>query len=440
MKACPTCQRLYSSDAGFCPVDGAALKLASEIEVPAARDDKRIGQHICGGRYHVRRRVADGGMGRVYQALDTQEQRSVAIKVLHPEVACDEVGVERFKREWQLSARLSHAHIVEVLDFHETEDESYALVMEYLEGEELRTMLQRDTVVRAERGLRMLAQLAIGLEQPHSLKLVHRDIKPDNIFLCGTEDGVVVKLLDFGSVRDNRAGAAKLTMLGTTIGSPYYMSPEQAQGLPDLDHRADVWSIAAILYEALSGELPFAGNTGPQILLAILSREPQPPSLFTNADAFRGDRLPEAVDDALSDAFTKNPAIRIGSVGALADRVGAAFGLSGSHVDWAYLPERKLRALMRPALDAARGAGKLSTSAGDGPSLDVPQAMTPPAHRETSGDRAPPSRAFHDDAKFHDDDFAMGVPARSSSKLGRNVVLVAGVGLVLIAVAAIVLL
>src|SRR5438093_12350503 len=122
--------------------------------------------------------------------------------------------------------------------------------------------MQREKLVRAERVIRILSQMAIGLEQPHARKLVHRDIKPDNIFLCGTEEGPVVKLLDFGSVRDNSEGAKKLTVVGTTIGSPFYMSPEQAQGLPDLDHRADVWSIAAIAYEALTGQVPFYGSTG----------------------------------------------------------------------------------------------------------------------------------------------------------------------------------
>ncbi len=441
MKACPKCQRLFPLDAGFCPVDGAALQLADDVAVANDPEDSNIGTLLCGGRYHVRRKVADGGMGRVYQALDKTAQRSVAIKVLHPEIAGDEVAVERFKREWQLSARLSHAHIVEVLDFQETDDDSFALVMEYLEGEELRTLLQRDRVVRTERMVRILAQLAIGLEQPHSLKLVHRDIKPDNIFLCGTADGVDVKLLDFGSVRDNREGAKKLTMLGTTIGSPYYMSPEQAQGLPDLDHRADVWSIAAIAYEALSAELPFGGTTGPQILLAILSREPQPPSLFTNSDSFRGDRLPPAFDDAISDALTKDPSIRIGTVGMLADRVGAAFGLTGTHKDWAYMPEKKLRALMRPALDAARGPARSST-VGDPAALAGASGAAAyagaAAHAAGSAAGAGGSSAgwtggsSHD--QFHDDDFVMGVPEKSSS--ARLYLILGGVGVVLAAVAA----
>ena len=240
MKVCETCYRLFDDDAGFCPFDATQLKGTDEAERPESEDDPRIGAVVCRGAYQIWRKVADGGMGRVYQALDIEAERSVALKVLHAEVADDEVALERFKREYALSAELPHDHIVEVLDFKKTEDGSYALVMEYLEGEELRMFLRREKKLSPARLIRMLSQLAIGLKEPHNRQLVHRDIKPDNIFMCDRPEGPLVKLLDFGSVRDNSEGAKKLTVVGTTIGSPFYMSPEQAQGLPDLDHRADV--------------------------------------------------------------------------------------------------------------------------------------------------------------------------------------------------------
>jgi serine/threonine protein kinase len=141
LKTCKACHRLFPDDGAFCPVDGQALVATAEAEPPSDPEDQRVGNKLCGGRYQVWRRVADGGMGRVYQALDLQEGRSVALKILHPEVAQDTVSVERFKREFEFSAALPHDHIVEVLAFEKTEDQSYALVMEYLEGEELRTLL-----------------------------------------------------------------------------------------------------------------------------------------------------------------------------------------------------------------------------------------------------------------------------------------------------------
>jgi serine/threonine-protein kinase len=348
LKTCQACYRLFSDDGGFCPVDGQALRPIAEAKPPSDPEDKRVGASFCAGRYQIWRRVADGGMGRVYQALDTQAERGVALKILHPEVAMDGVAVERFKREFECSAALPHDHIVDVLDFQKTEDQSYALVMEYLEGEELRTLLKREKVLPPERVIRMMAQAAIGLQAAHDRKVVHRDMKPDNIFLCGTREGDQTKLLDFGSVRDNSAGAKKLTVMGTTIGSPFYMSPEQAQALPDLDHRADVWSMAAIAYECLTGTLPFKGTTGPSILLAILSHDPPPPS-----EAGKAHDVPATLDAVIEEALAKTAGIRTPSIGALVDRIGAAYGLAGTHDVWAKTPQDELGAQIKAGLPAA---------------------------------------------------------------------------------------
>lgn len=338
VKGCPSCGRLYPDDAGYCPIDG--FPLTSATLAPAARDheDARLGTLVC-GRYEVRRVIADGGMGRVYEALDTLARRNVALKILHPDVASDPVSVERFRREFAVSAQLPHDHIVEVFDFRPTSDGSYVLVMEFLYGEELRATLQREGVLAPARVVRMLSQLAVGLDPPHARKLVHRDLKPDNVFLCQTHDGDIVKILDFGSVKDKADTATKLTVLGTTIGSPYYMAPEQAQGLETLDHRADVWALAAISYECVTGRVPFQGSTGTGILVAILTKQPERPSV---AGAGQKYPVPAALDAVIAQAFMKNPAQRIPTVGALADAVGAAYGLTGEHRQWATIPQGTL--------------------------------------------------------------------------------------------------
>ena len=341
MKACRLCGRLYPDDAGFCPVDGAQLSSATQVPVMADDHDARIGQLMC-NRYQVRRVVADGGMGRVYEALDMQMRRNVALKVLHADVAGDQVAVERFKREFEVSKLLPHDHIVEVLDFQPTSDGSFALVMEYLYGEELRATLKREGTIPPARMVRLLSQAAIGLDAAHARKLVHRDLKPDNLFLCQTSDGDIVKLLDFGSVKDKGESAKKLTVLGTTIGSPYYMAPEQAQGLETLDHRADVWALAAIIYESVVGTVPFMGVNGPSILLEILTKEPKPPSQAVKPDAKHP--VPTTLDRVMTHAFKKQAGQRIGSVGALADAVGAAYGLTGTHQEWAKTAEGELTA------------------------------------------------------------------------------------------------
>jgi serine/threonine-protein kinase len=283
--------------------------------------------------------VADGGMGRVYEALDMVAQRNVALKVLHPEVARDEVAVERFKREFEVSKQLSHEHIVEVTDFQPTTDGSWVLVMEFLYGEELRATLKRQKTIRPARLVRMLSQVALGLDPAHAKKLVHRDLKPDNLFLCQTTVGDIVKLLDFGSVKDKTSNAKKLTVMGTTIGSPYYMAPEQAQGLDTLDHRADVWALAAIAFECIAGTVPFKGVNGPSILLEILTKEPPAPSV---AGAGQKHPIPPGVDRAILAALKKTASLRTPSVGVLADQVGQAYGLEGGHAEWAVTPEEEL--------------------------------------------------------------------------------------------------
>jgi serine/threonine protein kinase len=364
-------------------------------------------------RYQVRRVVADGGMGRVYQALDMQDKSGVAIKVLHPDVARDAVAVERFKREYEVSKLLPHEHIVDVKDFQETEDKSFALVMEYLEGEELRTLIKRDKRLPPERIVRMLAQVAIGLDSAHRQKLVHRDLKPDNIFLCGTRDGDVVKVLDFGSVKDKGSMAKKLTVVGTTIGSPFYMAPEQAQGLDTLDARADVWALAAITYECITGTVPFQGVNGPSILLSILTKDPIPP---TQAGKESPTPIPPTIDDLMEVALAKNPNIRTRTVGEFADALGHAYGLSGSHMDWAYTPQSTLAQMIQTALPKVM-SGQQRPGAPTAPEMPAVQFgaggyHAPPPAMSYGGQGAmavqpmtPSYRTVADDAEF-----VMGVP------------------------------
>ena len=348
MKSCPKCMRVFPDDAGFCPADGSALQFASMVPVAMTGEDPRLGKRLC-GRYEIRRVVADGGMGRVYEGIDKQTATRIAVKVLHDDVAKDDVALERFKREYEISSSLPHDHIVKVLDFQRDETEGvWLLVMEFLDGEELRFILKREKVIPPERLIRMLAQAAIGLDEAHGRQFVHRDLKPDNLFLCGTREGDNIKLLDFGSVKDKNKDAKKLTVLGTTIGSPYYMAPEQAQGLETLDARADVFALAAITYECVTGTVPFTGNNGPSILLAILTKDPDPPSKKQGKYP-----IPQALDDVLETGLAKNPNIRTKTVGELATAVGHAYGLEGDHKAWAHMPQADLARLVTEGLARA---------------------------------------------------------------------------------------
>lgn len=331
--------RVLPDDAGFCPADGTALQFASLVPIASTTDDPRLGTRLC-NRYELRRVVADGGMGRVYEGIDKQTNTRIAVKVLHSDVSKDEVARERFKREYDISSQLPHDHIVKVIDFQrDAVSGVWLLVMEFLDGEELRFILKRERFLPPERVVRMLSQVALGLDEAHARQFVHRDLKPDNLFLCGTREGDDVKILDFGSVKDKNKDAKKLTVLGTTIGSPFYMAPEQAQGLETLDARADVFALAAITYECVTGTVPFTGNNGPSILLAILTKEPDPPS--TKAQNAKH-HVPQALDDVLEEALAKNPNIRTKTVGDLADAVGRAYGLDGDHKSWARMPSTDL--------------------------------------------------------------------------------------------------
>jgi serine/threonine-protein kinase len=355
-------------------------------------------------RYQVRRVVADGGMGRVYEALDMQDKKGVAVKVLHPDVARDNIAVERFKREFEVSKLLPHDHIVDVRDFQETDDKSYALVMEFLDGEELRMVLKREKRLMPARVVRMLSQAAIGLDEAHRRQLVHRDLKPDNLFLCGTREGDVLKLLDFGSVKDKSQQAKKLTVVGTTIGSPYYMAPEQAQGLETLDARADVWALAAISYECLTGTVPFQGINGPSILLSILTKDPIPP---TQAGKDSPVPIPPTIDDLIEVALAKNMNIRTKSVGELADSFGRAYGLSGDHLSWAYTPEAVLGQTIQaelPRMLAAKPAATVGAMAD--PFAGTATALAPGSpvmHQVYPAPAGVPTTV-------PDDEFVMGVP------------------------------
>ncbi len=412
MKACPACHRLYPAEGAFCSQDGTALLPHEQVAAQSDPDDRLLGTQLL-ARYEVRRIVADGGMGRVYEARDTQADRRVAIKVLHPEVARDPVSLERFKREYEISKDLPHAHIVDVLDFQQASTGQWVMVMEFLDGEELRALLKREAKVSPAKMVRVLSQVAVGLDEAHRREFVHRDLKPDNIFLCDSQEGPIVKVLDFGSVRINKnRQMSKLTSLGTTIGSPFYMSPEQAQGKEELDHRADVFALGAIVYEALTGQVPFTGANGPAILLAILTKNPPP--ISTRVDPSVG--LPASLDDVIDDALAKKPETRTPTVGALADAFGRAFGLPGDHHAWAGAPVQQLET----QIAEARASGRAGAVTVDDPFAADPFAAGVP---QPPGQYAPPPPPPAAAPRAMDDAFAAanvsmeaaGVPQRPTA-------------------------
>jgi len=217
-------------------------------------------------RYVLERELGRGGMATVFLAQDLKHDRPVAVKVLRPELAAT-VGPARFRREIHLAARLQHPHILTVLDSGETAGQLW-YTMPYVEGETLRDRLQREGQLPVEEALRIAREAAQALQYAHEHGVVHRDIKPANLLL--TRDGNTL-VADFGIARVLGGGDERLTETGLSIGTPAYMSPEQAAGEPMLDVRTDLYSLASVLYEMVAGEPPFTGPTAQAIITKRLS-------------------------------------------------------------------------------------------------------------------------------------------------------------------------
>ena len=241
---------------------------------------------LIGGRYRVVRLLGAGGMGSVYEAIDASTGARVAVKVITAEAAASEVLMSRFAREAEAAAAIDTPHIVRVLGSGRDEERHLPfLVMEYLDGEDLHQLIKRLGALSPDLALRIAAQACLGLQKAHEARIVHRDIKPANFFLAQMANGErVVKLLDFGVAKiksdptaASSADAAELTRTGSMLGSPLYMSPEQARGRRDLDHRSDIWSFGVVLYASLCGHTPHRDtDLLGELLILICTEAPEP--------------------------------------------------------------------------------------------------------------------------------------------------------------------
>jgi eukaryotic-like serine/threonine-protein kinase len=276
--------------------------------------DKNLPQKgdLVAGKYQIDRMLGSGGMGAVYQVTHRVTGKAFAIKWLLPRLSAETDAVQRFIREAQVAGRVDHPNIVEVYDVGQ-EGETFYMVMELLTGESLAQRIESKGRLSASEICQILIPVARGLDAAHRAGVIHRDLKPDNIFLCRAEDGSdLPKLLDFGiSKVSELAGevSSGITRQGAIMGTPFYMAPEQMRG-HGVDARTDVYALGVIMYQALSGQLPFTGETFADLLLKIVSTDPRP--LATLApDA------PKALVELVERALARDQAARVPTAAAL---------------------------------------------------------------------------------------------------------------------------
>ncbi|MDH5804101.1 MAG: serine/threonine protein kinase [Gemmatimonadota bacterium] len=295
MKVCTTCGKEYADDQSFCPADGSALRSASG-------SNDLVG-NIVADRYRIIKKLGEGGMGAVYLGEHVKMGRKSAIKVISSSMADDADSIARFNREAANAARINHHNVCGIYDFGETPDGVVYLAMEFIEGEALTDLIEREGALSPRRAGLILRQAAEALAAAHELGIVHRDLKPDNIMIAKGRDGSdLVKVVDFGIAKAMGGDQdQQVTKTGLVVGTPEYMSPEQLAG-DQVDGRSDIFSLALVLFRMLTGVLPFQADTAQEVMIKRLTDDP----LRLN-EARPGGNFPPALQQAMDRALEKMP-------------------------------------------------------------------------------------------------------------------------------------
>jgi serine/threonine protein kinase len=297
MKYCATCKTVYPADFQCCPKDGSALSSSSELLPGMVIRDK----------YQILQQIGSGGMATVYQVRHLAFNEIRAIKLINSQLADGDQFSKRLRSEAVIARKLQHPNAVHVEDLDRTEDGRPFIVMEYVEGQNLRTVIRQEGPLPVLRALHIAAQVTSALAAAHRLGIIHRDIKPDNIHLISQPDGSdFVKVLDFGIAKftDDLSSSAPRTGSGLIVGTPQYVSPEQAMGRQtgELDGRSDLYTLGIVVYEMLTGRVPFDSDTPVGLLVHHLHTAPLPPN------ELRPDLgIPQSVSEVLMKALEKNP-------------------------------------------------------------------------------------------------------------------------------------
>ena len=276
---------------------------------------------VIAERYRLVSLLGRGGMGAVWRADHVSLNSPVALKFIDPGVSSSEEAIARFMREAQSAAALRSSHVVQIFDYGVDRGVQY-IAMELLNGESLNTRLERMGQLPPADVVRILTQVARAVGKAHEAGIVHRDLKPDNVFLVKEEDHEIAKVLDFGIAKVSSQGVqpGSGTRTGAVLGTPYYMSPEQAQGTKSVDFRSDLWSMAVIAYQCVTGELPFKSEALGDLILKICMLPLPVPSAHAN--------VPKAFDAWFARGANREPALRFGSARELAEALRVALGVT----------------------------------------------------------------------------------------------------------------
>ncbi|WP_437275534.1 serine/threonine-protein kinase [Sorangium sp. So ce375] len=343
---CPRCHRAYTDRSyGFCPDDGARLVQSLSAAPPPAQPTRQFGA-ILEDRYVIQGFIGAGGMSRVYLAADSRTKEQVAIKILNRSFAADRAQRERFLRELEVAAALGHPSIVRVLDAGERKDGSPFIVLELLTGESLGVLLRREVAVSEAVALPLIRQAASALAAAHAAGIIHRDVKPDNLFLVRSQGGPrVLKMMDFGFAKVKTGPA---TAAGLVLGTVPYMAPEQALADP-IDGRTDVYALGVTMFRMLAGQLPFSS---PDDVVVVAQHACTPaPRLSTIRPGI--DRRLEAL---VATALRKAPGNRYDSMQSLLEDLERILGVRPGEPIGA--PLRKTPDVYEPVNPAAREALK----------------------------------------------------------------------------------